>query len=150
GGADRMRFRHITGAVLFALSLTAFAEAQAQDLQPGMQTMMQQGGVEGVELDSMVFNTAQDDNLQPGMQTMMQQGGVEGVTLGTARAGGYGYELSSPRSLGQEHYKTRRHKLVGSYTAVKKTVRARSFSRFGKFDSCRHSGLSHTSHFQAL
>ncbi|TXN22860.1 hypothetical protein [Methylobacterium sp. WL9] len=145
-----MRRYRITKVVLLALSLTSVAGAQAQDLQPGMQTMMQQGGIEGVELGSTVFDTTQDDKLQPGMKTMMQQGGVEGVTLGSAIGGAYGYDFSSPRSVDRKRYRTRRHNVVGTCTAEKRTVQSRAFPRVGGFKTREQSALSHALHHRTM
>lgn len=135
-----MRRYRITKVVLLALSLTSVAGAQAQDLQPGMQTMMQQGGIEGVELGSTVFDTTQDDKLQPGMKTMMQQGGVEGVTLGSAIGGAYGYDFSSPRSVDRKRYRTRRHNVVGTCTAEKKNGPIASISSRRRLQDSRAIG----------
>lgn len=69
-------------AALLGLSLSLAVEAGAQTLQPGMRTMIQRGGPEGLPLVPAHPDDLDDDRLQPGMRTMIQRGGTEGVRLG--------------------------------------------------------------------
>lgn len=69
-------------AALLGLSLPLAVEAGAQTLQPGMRTVIQRGGPEGLPLVPAHPDDLDDDRLQPGMRTMIQRGGTEGVLLG--------------------------------------------------------------------
>ena len=70
-------------AALLGLSLPLAVEAGAQTLQPGMRTVIQRGGPEGLPLVPAHPDDLDDDRLQPGMRTMIQRGGTEGVLLGS-------------------------------------------------------------------
>ncbi|TFZ59653.1 hypothetical protein E4V01_06780 [Methylorubrum sp. Q1] len=76
-----MRLSLVT-AVILALGIPLTEEAGAQGLQPGMRTMIQRGGTEGLPLVPAHPDDLDDSKLQPGMRTMIQRGGSEGVQLG--------------------------------------------------------------------
>ncbi|MEH3119189.1 MAG: hypothetical protein PGN25_16770 [Methylorubrum populi] len=71
----------VTTAILAFVVLAV--EARAQNLQPGMRTMIQRGGPEGLPLTPALPDDLDDSKLQPGMRTMIQRGGTEGVLLGS-------------------------------------------------------------------
>lgn len=73
----------LISAALLMLSIPLAAEAQPQNLQPGMRTMIQRGGTEGLLLVPAHPDDLDDSKLQPGMRTMIQRGGTEGVLLGS-------------------------------------------------------------------
>ena len=77
-----MKLPLITAALL-VLSVPLAAEAQPQNVQPGMRTMIQGGGTEGLPLIPAHPDDLDDSKLQPGMRTMIQRGGTEGVLLGS-------------------------------------------------------------------
>lgn len=76
-----MKLSLVTAAIL-ALGIPLAAEAGAQELQPGMRTMLQRGGPEGLPLIPAHPDDLDDSRLQPGMRTMIQRGGGEGMRLG--------------------------------------------------------------------
>ncbi|MCY1642867.1 hypothetical protein [Methylorubrum sp. SL192] len=96
-----MKLPLVTAVILAACTPLA-EEAGAQDLQPGMRTMLQQGGAEGLPLVPVHPDDLDDDKLQPGMRTMIQRGGSEGVQLGALLPRAYdpydgpGYDPSYP------------------------------------------------------
>lgn len=83
-------------AVILAACIPLAGEVGAQDLQPGMRTMLQRGGAEGLPLVPVPPDDLDDSKLQPGMRTMIQRGGSEGVQLGALLPRAYDPSFDEP------------------------------------------------------